>query len=435
MEISGQNNHRVAARVQLDRFAMMDRQGRLTVTNINSWNNYKHSCSGKQPHALPPLKTNFYEDEYKKMVSHLEQVRSTKGRSTEDPFEELVWLSALADDLSYDFHPNPIPKSQSKRKPEDTISSLLELKRCQDEKHQIFMTLIEKLEEKDEERHRRIMSKRKLHRRGKPIGEFFTETPTLETGDFSKESMPVGDFTRSSGPEEDFMIGSLQEEDVCTPVQCDREKSASTGKVPKSTKKEELAVCRHFAKGWCRKGDACSFQHSVKDSYPDNMKVFLGGLPYFMTSSKLVEELGKQGYEVVNEPKIFRGFSPQVCLSKSAGAMEILKEGKITICGCEVDVRPYKAVTKKMQDRQLEINKRTVFLGELPSSVTVQVLKASIEKLGMKMTNRPMIKSGFIPKVTLASDQQAQDLIARGGIVIKGSAINVRPYEFKNQHS
>jgi len=445
MEISGENNHRVAARVQLDRFAMMDRQGPLTVTNINSWNNYKHSCSGKQP---------FYENEYKKMVSHLEQSHtdSTEGRSTDDPFQELVQLSVLADNVSYDGHPNP----QSKRKAEPDISSLFELKRCQDEKHQIFMTLIEKLEEKDQENYRRIMLTRKLHRRGKPTGEFFTETPTKETegniwmgitseGDSSMESIPVGDFTRSSGPEEDFMNGSLQEEDVCTPVQCDREKSTSTRKVPKSTnstrkvpkstKKEELAVCRHFAKGWCRKGDACSFQHSVKDSYPDSIKVFLGGLPCFMTSSKLVEELGKLGYKVVNVPKIFRGFSPQVCLAPSAEAMEILKEGKITICGCEIDVRPYKAVTKKEQNRQLKINKRSVFLGGLPSSVTVQVLKASIEKLGMKMTNRPMIKSGFVPKVTLASDQQAQDLVARGVIVIYGSSINVRPYEFKNQHS
>jgi len=423
MVIRGQNNHRVAARVQSDRFAMMSRQGPITVTNINSWNNYKHSYSGKQPDALSPFKTNFYEDEYKKMVSRMDRIMSTKDRSTDEPLEELVKLLELADDFSYADHPNRIPKSQSKRKAVASISSLLEWKRNQDEKHQIFMTMVKTLEEIDEKCYRRKMLQSKLHRRGKP-----------SEGDSSMESMPVGDFMRSSKPEEDFRIRSLQE-DVCTPVQCDRDKSASTPKVPKSTKKEKLAACRHFAKGWCREGDACSFQHSVKDSYPESIKVFLGGLPHSMTSSKLVEELGKQGYELVNEPKIFRRFSPQVCLATSAGAMEILKEGKITICGFKVDVRPFKEVTKKEQNRQLETNKRSVFLGGLPSPFTYQLLKASIESLGMKMTNRPKIKAGFIPKVTLASDQQAQDLVARGTIVINGSAVNVRPYEFKNQHS
>jgi len=44
------------------------------------------------------------------------------------------------------------------------------------------------------------------------------------------------------------------------------------------------------------------------------------------------------------------------------------------------------------------------------------MLKASIEKLGMKLVKRPLMKAGFIPKVTLATAEQAQDLVARGTI-------------------
>jgi len=112
--------------------------------------------------------------------------------------------------------------------------------------------------------------------------------------------------------------------------------------------------------------------------------------------------------------------------------MKLLQQGKIMICGSTVDVRPYKASTKKERDRQLDTNNRSIFLGGLPSSVTVQILKTEIEKLGMKVTNRPLIKAGFIPKVTLASVQQAQKLVAKGMIEINGAVVSVRPYISKN---
>merc|ERR1719204_1246370 len=105
------------------------------------------------------------------------------------------------------------------------------------------------------------------------------------------------------------------------------------------------------------------------------------------------------------------------------------------IGGHTVDVRPYKATTKKEQDRQLDINNRSIFLGGLPSSVTVQILKTEIEKLGMKVTNRPLIKAGFIPKVTLASAKQAQQLVIKGTIEINEAVVSVRPYVSKNKPS
>jgi len=212
--------------------------------------------------------------------------------------------------------------------------------------------------------------------------------------------------------------------------------SVSKQKVEKSTTKTgKVSPCRHFTKGWCRQGDACSFQHIIQGSYPDSQKVFLGGLPHSITTAKLLLELGQQGYMVVNKPKIFRRFAPQVCLSSESEAKKLLQVGKIMIWGCTVDVRPYKASTEKERNRQLDTNNRSIFLGGLRSSFKVQMLKAEIEKLGMKVTNRPLIKAGFIPKVTLASAEKAQELVAKGTININGAVVSVRPYVSKNKPS
>merc|ERR550534_1053302 len=143
----------------------------------------------------------------------------------------------------------------------------------------------------------------------------------------------------------------------------------------KSNKIGKESVCRHFLKGWCRQGDACSFQHSVESSHPDTQKVFLGGLPRSITLAKLLGELRQQGYVVINQPKIFRGFSSQVCLRSTEAAMKMLQEGKIMICGCKVNVRPYKASSKKEWERQRDTNNRSIFLEGLPPSVTLQILK------------------------------------------------------------
>jgi len=98
------------------------------------------------------------------------------------------------------------------------------------------------------------------------------------------------------------------------------------------------------------------------------------------------------------------------------------------ISGCTVDVRPYKASTQKSRDRVLDTNKRSVFLGGVPSKVNAKILKSEIQKLGMKVTNRLCIKIGFIPKVTLASAKEAEELIARGTININGAVVRVRAY-------
>jgi len=401
-----------------------------------------------------------------------------------DPFGELLQLSVLADEgyrgggsgFVHNLHPTAPPPW--KRKSRVSVHSLLKWKHYQDEKHELFMKMMHQLEVKDIERFEHIQLLRKQRRR--MVHEEYVDTQPDEDfragstheqreGDFrmsntsegsSSSCVPEADFTGSSGQEDDFkmdgvpespekdfgkgrdfVMGTKAEDDFMvsstgpSPLE-EKKMSISKKKAQKSpTKNGKVSPCRHFTKGWCRQGDACSFQHSVEGSYPDSQKVFLGGLPHSITPAKLLWELGQQGYIVVNQPKIFRGFSPQVCLSSSSEAKKLLQVRKIMICGCTVDVRPYKASTKKERDRQLDTNNRSIFLGGLPSSVTVQILKAEIEKLGMKVTNRPLIKAGFIPKVTLASAEQAQELIAKSTININGAVVSVRPYVSKNKPS
>jgi len=483
METTGQINHTATARTMTDRLPQISHQGVETVESMIPWNTYSHSYARNAAHqrlAQTSHKTNFYEDEYKKMVLRMDKkVLSAKKAKSIDPFGELVQLSVLADegypsgDLSYiDSLPTAEPQPW-KIKSRVSIHSLLKWKRYQDEKHELFMSMMRKLEVKDIERFRNLQMVRKQRKMSFAHGEFdenfrvssateqrevdFRMSNTSE-GDSSMGSMPDGDFMGSSPQTEDFRMVGMQDEDirkggtqsgdsVMGATTEDDFMVGSTGAsrhleekrmnvkkqtVPKSTTKTKVAACRHFTKGWCRQGDSCSFQHSIEGSHPDTHKVFLGGLPHSITPAKLMWELRQKGYIVVNQPKIFRGFSPQVCLSSATEAMKLLQQGKIMICGSIVDVRPYKASTKKERDRQLDTNNRSIFLGGLPSSVTVQILKTEIEKLGMKVTNRPLIKAGFIPKVTLASVQQAQTLITKGLIDINGAVVSVRPYISKN---
>merc|ERR1719320_1988074 len=73
-------------------------------------------------------------------------------------------------------------------------------------------------------------------------------------------------------------------------------------------------LCRHFLKGWCGRGKSCDFLHDSSIFCPDLQKVFLGGLPSYVTESTLKRKLAEQGYNVINQPKVLRGFTPQVCL-------------------------------------------------------------------------------------------------------------------------
>merc|ERR1711964_765418 len=69
--------------------------------------------------------------------------------------------------------------------------------------------------------------------------------------------------------------------------------------LPKHTK-----ICRHFLRGYCKRGDSCNFLHDVSVFKPDAQKVFLGGLPKGITTDTLIREFAKQGLEVQNRPQI-----------------------------------------------------------------------------------------------------------------------------------
>jgi len=90
-------------------------------------------------------------------------------------------------------------------------------------------------------------------------------------------------------------------------------------------------------------------------------------------------------------------------------------------------VRIKHANTRDM-DRQLNVNNLSVFLGGVPPYITVRYLKTELEKMGIKVTNYPQRKSSFIHKLTLATTQQAKQLIAKGVLDLNG-VVSVRPYK------
>jgi len=403
METTGQINHTATARTMTQRLPQITHQGVDIGESMIPWNTYRHSYSRNSAHqrlAQTSHKTNFYEDEYKKMVLRMDKkMLSTKNSKPVDPFGELLQLSVLADegypsgDLSYVENLPPAEPQPWKMKSTVSIHSLLKWKQYHVEKHELFMSMMRKLEVRDIERFRNLQMVRKQRKMSYAQSEFdenfrpgsvqeqreadFRMCNTSE-GDSSMGSMPDGDLMGSSPQTEDFVMEGMHEEDVrrwgaqsgdfvmsatteddfmvgstggSRPLEEKRVNIKKQAGQKSTTKTAKVAACRHFTKGWCRQGDACSFQHSIEGSHPDTHKVFLGGLPHSITPVKLLWELRQQGYNVVNQPKIFRGFSPQVCLSSATEARKLLQQGKIMICGCTVDVRPYKSSTKKGRDR------------------------------------------------------------------------------------
>jgi len=51
-----------------------------------------------------------------------------------------------------------------------------------------------------------------------------------------------------------------------------------------------------------------------------------------------------------------------------------------------------------------------------------------LEKLDVKVVNHPLIKTGFTPKVTLGTVEQAQKLIKMKKVWINLSLVDIRPY-------
>merc|ERR1719461_1533810 len=130
---------------------------------------------------------------------------------------------------------------------------------------------------------------------------------------------------------------------------------------------------------------------------PTSKKIFLGGLPAHMDASLLVVRLQELGYDVINKPKVLRGFSPQICLGTVGQAQKLIGVGKVFLDGHAV-------------------------------GITASDIKDALALLGMSVCNYPIIKAGFTPQVVLESSEEAQRLVMMKQIKIRGSIIEVRPF-------
>jgi len=188
-------------------------------------------------------------------------------------------------------------------------------------------------------------------------------------------------------------------------------------------------LCRHFLKGHCKRGKGCDFLHDPSIFCPNSQKVFLGGLPAHITEATLRQKLAKQGYKVINKPKVLRGFTPQVCMASVEEAQKLIKKRNILIDGSLVDVRAYEAFAKGGIDesRPDEI-KRSVFLGGLSKGTTSQMIKEDLQKMDLKVINHPLVKTGFTPKVTFGTVKETNMLIKLKKVRINDTLVDVRPY-------
>jgi len=186
--------------------------------------------------------------------------------------------------------------------------------------------------------------------------------------------------------------------------------------------------CRHFLKGHCKRGISCGFRHDHSVFCTDMQKVFLGGLPAHMTSSSLRKELEDQGYTVLNNPKILRWFSPQVCLGSVEEAQRLVEQGTITIDTAVVRVRPFETFTQDHKKKQPDEVERSVFLGGLNSSTTVEMIKDELGKMGLVVVNMPVLKAGYSPQVVFETFKQARTLLNLMQVEINGALVNVRPF-------
>lgn len=187
-------------------------------------------------------------------------------------------------------------------------------------------------------------------------------------------------------------------------------------------------LCRHFLKGHCKRGKNCDFLHDASVFCEDQQKVFLGGLPSHITKQTLQVRLAEQGFEVINSPKVLRGFTPQVCLASVDQAQQLVKKGRISIDGTDVDVRPYRPYNVVGRKQLPDAVSRSVFLGGLACGTTRHMIKDEVEKLGVKVVNHPLIKMGFSPQVMLGTVEQAQKLVRMRQLVINNTLVDVRPY-------
>jgi len=273
------------------------------------------------------------------------------------------------------------------------IDNLLQWKRFQDRKHERFMQQEQVLQERERET---FLLKNNL------------EKKTLRTS-WTERVMPRGK-TKFDAKLRPFK----------TVAKVTGERTVKN--------RERKPNCWHFMRGHCKRGKYCDFNHDRKNTYPDSYKVFLGGLPFHISEDSLKQELLEQGFNVINKPKIYGGFCPQVCFATAAEAKRLITGGSIKIGGSNVDVRSYKAFTRKNQEKLKDVSRRSVFLGGLRKGTTTVMIKKKLESLGFKVLNYPLVKEGFSPKVTMETAEQALRLVKMSKVQMNGILVDIRPY-------
>eukprot|EP00495_Collosphaeridae_sp_1-RS-2012_P000648 TRINITY_DN105_c0_g1_i5.p1 TRINITY_DN105_c0_g1~~TRINITY_DN105_c0_g1_i5.p1 ORF type:complete len:349 (-),score=65.86 TRINITY_DN105_c0_g1_i5:215-1261(-) len=141
--------------------------------------------------------------------------------------------------------------------------------------------------------------------------------------------------------------------------------------------------CRHFLKGYCKRGTSCGFIHDKSVFCSNTQKVFLGGLPSHLTRSMLRQKLMEQGLTVLNRPKIHKWYSPQVCLGSVEEAQRLIQKGTIDIDGTVVKVRAFGPLTHDMEKKLPDEVERSVFLGGLSEGTTAKIIKDELTRKGL----------------------------------------------------
>jgi len=72
--------------------------------------------------------------------------------------------------------------------------------------------------------------------------------------------------------------------------------------------------------------------------------------------------------------------------------------------------------------------KRSVFLGGLSKGTTSQMIKDDLRKMNVKVSNNPLVKDGFSPKVICGTVRESNMLIKLKKIHINNKLVDVRPF-------
>jgi len=121
---------------------------------------------------------------------------------------------------------------------------------------------------------------------------------------------------------------------------------------------------------------------------------------------------------------VFYGGLPWIC----GGARRLIDKGSIVIDGVFIRVRRLEGKNKYIKKIPADVVERSVFLGGLPASTTAKKIRDEIGKIGMKVVNIEVMKTGYSPQVTLESINQAQILLKIKHIQINGAMVSVRPF-------